>query len=187
MQSLIKIGAFKVYCRKAATMLRTLSSQRLEFCHLSLHLHPAPPSQFYIPLFVYVLIAIAVFVFLIFKVSEFSFSDASLISRRGSAMSTSTRRSSSGNFANGAVAMDDERIAERNMILVRLGIQLFVMPFFFVPDRCEWKLLSFLTCIDILAPTRYSLLCRVARFYLSFRSSLLRLPFQHIIYDQHIG
>ena len=105
--------------------------------HISI---PRSHSQFYIPLFAYVFIAVAVFCFLVFKVSEFSFSDASTAStRRGSALSTPMRRSSSSTDANGAAVMDDERIAERNTILVRLGLQFFVMPFFFLPDRCESK------------------------------------------------
>jgi hypothetical protein len=83
-----------------------------------------PPNfttQFYIPLFAYTAIAITVFAFLVCKVTAFSFSDVS---------STSTRRGSAADSV-------DERLVERNMILTRLGLQLFLMPFFFVPDRFD--------------------------------------------------
>jgi hypothetical protein len=188
MHSLIKIFACKVFRHNTATVLmHTILSKTRFFVPSRCISIPHRLSQFYIPLFVYVLIAIAVFIFLVFKVSEFSLSDALLISRRGSAPSTSTRRCSSGTIANGAAAMDGERMVERNTILVRLGIQFFVMPFFFLPDRCEWKQCSFVIVLihAILAPRRGLFFCRFARYHLY--PTLHCSPLQHIIHDQHIG
>jgi hypothetical protein len=131
------LGRYKMECSPVYSILIrfVLNSNRIILVSFSIY---RSHSQFYIPLFAYVFIAIAVFCFLVFKVSEFSFSDASTAStRRGSAQSTPMRRSSSTSDANGAGVMDDERIAERNTILMRLGLQFFVMPFIFLPDRCE--------------------------------------------------
>ena len=97
--------------------------QRLDLVLFLFHCASKLYPQFYIPLFVYSAIAITVFAFLFCKVTEFSLSHAS---------STSTRRSS-------AIDSVDERLVERNMILTRLGLQLFLMPFFFVPDRFDFR------------------------------------------------